>query len=425
MIQAYNYLMLGSLPAKKEALYPAKNRGELKKVYDSIVSLSSRLPYYKIDLSQEKQEYAIEIKESALELQAKIKGMQDLDSVGFHTKTVSVSDKGILTAELLKEDTGNLPDTIQIKINKLANVQVNRGKDLMNDSFAFAPGEYELNAKIMDETFPLTYLHKKRMSNQDAIQNIANFLNDNLPGIIASAEKADKKDYSRLMITSDLSGRFGDRKFSFEEDEVYGEGIVGFFGLNRIETEASYSDFELNDNRKQTATNSFSLENTLQISLNRMADDPVTLKITPDSNKILTSVDFVMSTYNNIIELARNRSKNSNDFSASKLINEMKSMGNVHHEELSACGLELNEDGTLGMKDSLAVMACEDGSMESLFTRENGFMARLMDKSEAIAINPMEYLEKTIVLYPDSSKNLYNNPYITSMYSGMLFSSYC
>lgn len=424
MIQAYNYLLLENFPAKREVMYPAKNRGELKKVYNSIVSLSKSLPFYKIDLSQENQEYAIGIKENALELKDNLKSMQELDAVGFHNKKVSVSNNTV-SAELLKEDTQNLPDIIKIKVNKLANGQVNRGKELMNSSLAFPPGEYEFNAQVNNETYLLNFIQSKRKSNQETINDLADYLNRNVPGIIAASEKAENKDYSRLTLVSDLSGRFGDKKFSFEDDEVYGEGVVDFFGLNRVETPSSNSDFELNGIKKQTATNSFSLENTLHISLNGISEQPVTLRITQDSDKILKSVDTVISTYNNLIGLAKDRSVNNNDYSASKLISEMKSMEKVYHEELTACGIKAKEDGTLQLDDSLAVQAAEDGGMESLFNRENGFMARLIDKSEAIAINPMDYLEKTVVIYPNNGRNSYSNPYVTSMYSGLLFSSYC
>lgn len=425
MIQAYNYL-LASFPVKREVLYPAKNRGELKRVYDNIVSLSKSAPYYKINISQENQEYAIGIKEAALALKGKLMNMQESEDAGFHSKTVSISDESILTAKLINEDTESLPDTIKIKVNGLADVQMNKGKELLNTSFAFPEGEYELDAKVGDENYSLKFIQEHKMSNLDTLTKLADYLNKSLPGITAGVEKGRNQNYSRLTIASDMSGRFGDRSFSFSDDVIYGEGIVDFFGMNRVEKEATYSDFELNGARKQTATNTFNLENALQISLNRKDADAVTMKIVPDSNQILSSVDSVISTYNGLMRLAKNRVQNNSDeYSASKLISELKSLEKVYKEELEASGINAGEDGELSLDEALAVQASEDGGMESLFTRKNGFMSRLIDKAQTIAINPMEYMEKTVVTYPNNEKTQFSNVYVTSMYSGMLFSSYC
>lgn len=425
MIQAYNNL-LASYPAKREVIYSSKNRNELKKVYSDIVNLSKRSPYYKINLSKENQDYAFGVKETALELKEKIDNMFDPRISGFQSKSLSISDEKVLTAKLLSEDTEVLPDTIEIKVNSLASVQINKGKELLNDSSALPRGEYDFSAKIMNDVYELTYVQKERTRNQDTLKNMADFLNKSLPGIKTVVEKGEAKDYSNLKITSEKTGRFGERSFSFEDSEIYGEGIVDFFGLNREEKPASYSNFELNGVEKQTATNTFALENRLHISLLDSAEKPITLRITADSEKILNAVDTVLTTYNSIIGLAKERTlANQEHNSASKLISEMKSLEKVYKEELTACGIKAMEDGTLKLEDSLAVQAAEDGGMESLFTRENGFISRLIEKSKAIAINPMEYLDKTIVLYPNSDKDSFSNPYVTSMYSGLFFNSYC
>jgi flagellar hook-associated protein 2 len=127
-----------------------------------------------------------------------------------------------------------------------------------------------------------------------------------------------------------------------------------------------------------------------------------------------------------MLEIAKERGLDHQEhYNASKLIYEMKHIGKLYDEELTVCGIKTTEDGLLSIDASLAVQAAENGGIESLFQSENGFIARLLDKSEAIAINPMEYLEKTIITYPNSEKNLFRNPYITSMYSGLFFSSYC
>lgn len=423
MIQAYNYL-LTSFPAKREVMYPANKKSELKRVYNDIVNLSKRSPYYKINLSKENQEYTIGVKETALELKTKLKNVLDTESSCFQSKAVAVSDESILTAKLLNENTEGLPENINFKVESLAAVQVNKGKELRNDSYAFPQGKYNFIAKIKDETYPLSYTQNERVTNHEALKGVADYLNQALPEITAKVETVEGKDYEYITIASDKLT--GEKKFSFEDMDDYKQGLADFFGLNRMEKAPSPAKFELNDIEKQTTTNTFTLENTLHISLHNTDEQPVTLKIIPDREKILSQVDSVLSTYNHFIELSTERSQESTGhYSASKLIKEMKNLEKAYDEELSACGIQTLEDGTLTINDSLAVQAAEDGGMESLFKRDNGFITRLMNKSEAIAINPMEYLEKTIVTYPNNDKTLFPNPYVTSMYSGLFFNSYC
>lgn len=425
MSQTYNYLLY-SFPMKREVLYTAKSRGELKKVYDNIISLSKRSPFYKLDFSKENQDYTIGIKENALELRAKLYEMQESEVTGFDDKTVKVSNEDILSAKLLSQETDNLPDTLQIKVNSLAKVQVNRGKGLLNSSFALPSGEYKFSVHVMDESYPFTYVQEQRMSNKDTMYRIADFINEFVPDINAEVETEETRDYGSLVIYSSLTGRFGDKKFSFEDVQNDGEGIVDFFGMNQIESPPSYSSFLLNGVENQTATNTFTLENTLHITLNSNSELPVDVRIVPDSYQILEVVDSIMSTYNNIIELAIGRTKVYKEhYSATKLISEMKILVNTYSEELTPCGIMLKNDGTLYLDHSLAVTAAENGGIEKLFKRENGFIAMLINKSESIAINPIDYLEKTIVFYPNGGSSSFSNPYITSMYSGMLFSSYC
>lgn len=425
MIEAYSYLT-GNRSVKLDRKYPVSKRSELKKVYDTIVHLNKSEPFYKINLSKENKEYTIGVKEAALALKQMLRDMADPQVSGFHKKKVTVSDEGILSAQLLEEDAEGLPDSVQLKVNSLASVQVNRGKELLLISKGLKPGRYEFEVKVMDETYSLSYYQEERVENQYALKQMAEFLNQSVPGINALVEKGASKDYSRLSIVADTSGRFGDKRFVFEEAESYGDGIVDFFGLNRMEKAPAFAHFTLGGMDKQTATNTFTLENKVRITLHESSEQPITLRVVSNSNSILKAVDSVLTSYNSLVRLAKDRTLYHDEhFKAEKLINELKNLQEGYREELAACGWKIGKDGEFVLEDSLAIFAAEDGGMESLFTRENGFIASLLEKSEAITINPLEYLDKTIVTYPDFNKNIFRNPYVTSMYSGLFHNSYC
>jgi flagellar hook-associated protein 2 len=418
--------MLESYPIKREVMYPAHKRSELKRIYNNIVDLSRRSPFYKINLSKDNQDYTFGIKETAIELKTKLSIMEDPDASGFSSKTILVSDESVLSAKLLQEDPEGLPENITFQVTSLASVQINAGKELLLVSKGLPSGEYEFNAKIMDQNYTLKYVHENRVENSEALRKMTEFINMAIPGVNATVEGGHSADYGKIVIVSEQSGKSGEPAFDFLDVDHYGMGVVEYFGLNRVEKPSSTSEFIINDISRKTSTNTFNLEGKLRINLNGTSEEPVSLKIVPDSEKILSSLEDVLSTYNRLVRIAQNRTQDLKEhFRASKLISEMKGLEKVYSEELEACGIISDENGYLSINDSLAVQASIDGGMESLFTRENGFIARLKDKAEQITINPMEYLEKTIVTYPNREVKTLRNPYITSMYSGLFFSSYC
>lgn len=424
MIQIYHNIQT-SLPVKREGTYAVKSRSELKQVYDKIVSLSKRSPFYKITISQESKDYTLGIKEAALNLKANLYNMQNPQISNFHTNAVSVNDDSILSAYLLQEDCDNIPREIEIKVNQLATVQENKGKELMDESHALPRGTYLFECEFMDEKHSLVYAHEDRRANVEVMKQLTDYLNQSMPGIEAFVESALTPNYSFIRMVSQVTGRKGENTFTMKDSEIHDQGIVEFFGLNRIEKQAMNAQFELNGVDKQTTTNAFILENTISINLKAKNEHPTTLRITPDSEKVLKSVEKVLFDYNKLINLAQTRSHNNKEnYNASKLLREMKNLQSMFSEELSTNGINLMSDGTLEMEYPLAVQASMDGGMEELFTRENGFIARLKEKTEAIAINPMDYLEKIVVLYPNTQKNNVTNPYVTSMYSGLFYNSY-
>lgn len=60
---------------------------------------------------------------------------------------------------------------------------------------------------------------------------------------------------------------------------------------------------------------------------------------------------------------------------------------------------------------------------EAVVPRE--FTKQLMDKCEHMSMNPMEYVEKKVYSYAHLYRNDIGTAYESSLYSGMLFNSYC
>lgn len=425
MLQVYNNLIEG-LSDSKKMKYPISRKDEVKRVYKDIINLSKNSPFFKISLTKENQEFTIGVKEAALIMKSRIEDMRDPEFSGFDRKEVIVNKKGVLDAILLDQDTSKLPAHIDLEVHSLAQVQVNKGREHIPTTRGLAVGEYDFSVQVGEETYDLKFLQENKTENQDTLMRMAHLLNQSVWGITASVEQGESTDSIRLEIAADRTGRYGARDFSFTEPDSYYSGAVHFFGLNRREQEAAYASFSLNEVEKQSVANEFTLENTIQINLHRSSEEPVALRIVADSKKILSSVEEILDTHNNLINLASDRTMNSEEhLKALKLISEMKGLRELHQVELESCGIHAKEDGTLEADKKIAISAAEDGRMEQLFEEKNGFIAGLLKKAEAVAINPMEYLDKTIVTYPNSEGISLRNPYITSVYSGLFFNSYC
>ena len=87
-------------------------------------------------------------------------------------------------------------------------------------------------------------------------------------------------------------------------------------------------------------------------------------------------------------------------------------------------GMNINESGAIEINEDLLQQSVLAGNVEKDFDRIKDFTKALFRKSSQVSLNPMSYVEKTIVAYKNPGRN-YASPYITSAYSGMLFNSYC
>ena len=102
----------------------------------------------------------------------------------------------------------------------------------------------------------------------------------------------------------------------------------------------------------------------------------------------------------------------------------MKRMSAHYLPGLAKLGVSFEEDGQLSMDENAfhqGILSDEDFSSLS---NMKDFTNAVLRKTNQISLNPMEYIDKTIVAYKNPGHN-FSSPYVTSNYSGMLFNSYC
>lgn len=106
------------------------------------------------------------------------------------------------------------------------------------------------------------------------------------------------------------------------------------------------------------------------------------------------------------------------------MVSEMWHLAGNYAESLSDMGLDITEDGSIKINESMLQHSIKEGKLHEGFEHIKDFTKALYRKSGQVSLNPMNYVDKTVVSYKNPGKN-YPSPYITSAYSGMLFNSYC
>mgnify|MGYP006989190234 FL=1 len=87
--------------------------------------------------------------------------------------------------------------------------------------------------------------------------------------------------------------------------------------------------------------------------------------------------------------------------------------------------MTLEPDDTLALDhDLLRETAMQSQDIMETFGSLKSLSGMLIRKSNEISLNPMNYVQKTVVAYKNPG-HTFVSPYNTSAYSGMMFNSYC
>lgn len=92
---------------------------------------------------------------------------------------------------------------------------------------------------------------------------------------------------------------------------------------------------------------------------------------------------------------------------------ELRHLVDNHTPELFESGIQIDDKGFLHIPDDAEVQ------LPKQFTKQ------LAEKAEHMSMNPMEYVDKKVYSYAHLYQNDIGTAYEASIYSGMLFNSYC
>lgn len=417
---------------KTNTPYDTHKKSELRSVYNSIVKMNKEAPLYLLDNTQETREYAVGIKETARGLSntiASLGGMDD-ESV-LNKKTAYSSDENTATADFVGQYSEGAPiPTFELSVKALASNQVNMGRFLPNnESIALPADTYSFDVGINDLNYEFQFNINSSDTNKDVQDRLARLINNSNIGLKASVIPNDEDGTSSyLKIESDNTGLKDGSPTIFtlsDEHTSKATGAIDYLGISYMTRGASDAVFSINGEEHTSASNSFSVGKMYDITLKGISTEEspnTTIGLKTDVESLTENISTLVRGYNNFIKAANEYT--SNHPKSTQLVSEMSRIARYHAGGLTTSGVNLNLDGTLELDEEAFQEAATNEDAANNLSALKDFTKAILGKSNQVSLNPMQYVDKTIVAYKNPGKN-YASPYITSAYSGMLFNSYC
>lgn len=401
-----------------------QKREDEKSIYKNIVSLNRRAPLYHINLTEENQSFVLSLKDTALRLAQNAKELysDQADTAFSYVKSYS-ENPDTVSSLLISDDMERYPDTFDIKINQLACAQINASTPVPKNKLNASAGNYSFSINLLDTSYSFQYTIKGGQTNEQILNRLADFINQSKIGLYCHTEEVTD-EHLQLFIESNDTGFSDEPLFNFLDTESpEGEdGLVTYYGLNQIIQDSKSASFLINGAKKESLTNEIVLNQTLQLNLLSANEENVQISYMPDSSKIIPYLNTFRKQYNHLIDIADSYS--SNQGLSKKLLDLMKKIRTPFKNQLESCGISFDDGGKMQFDQNLLSEAIETKEINPLFSHE-GYLGALARNTYTIQSNPMEYVDKLLITYPNISKPRFVTPYITSIYSGMFFNYYC
>ena len=423
----YNNYLSAYTP-KPITRYDAHKKSELRSVYNSIVKMNRDAPWYLPTTSKATQNYAVDLKENARELHNTIAQLGGLEEDGlFSKKSAFSSDEEIATASYIgPQKPDGVSPTLELEVRALASSQENLGLFLPDEKTTLLPDTYSFDLGINDMNYEFQFSVGGDETNRDIQERLMRLLNNSGIGIKADIVESDGA--TALRLTSEATGLPQGKSQLFtvsDERTSKSAGTVDYFGLDYISRQASNAELLVNGEERTTHSNRMTIGKMFDITLKGVSPEgsPIQVGLKTDIESLADNVAHLIGGYNDFMKAAYSYTESQTK--SRQLIRELKGIALVYGNPLESVGFTMAEDGTLELdKDMLRKTASQSSDISETFGYLKNFSDMLLRKSNQVSLNPMEYVEKTVVAYKNPGHN-FINPYATSAYSGMMFNGYC
>lgn len=408
--------------------YDTHKKSELRSVYNSIVKQNKDAPWYLPTTSRDTQRYAVDLKENARELHNTIAQLGGFgENVVFSKKSAYSSDENVLTASYIAaQNTDNDIPALELEVKALASSQENLGLFLPDTKISLPPDSYSFDLEVNDMNYEFQFTIGEAETNREVQERLVRLINNSGVGIRASL--AESEGRTALRLTSETAGlSLGkSRQFTISDEKTSKQlGTVDYFGLDYIDRSPSNAIFTVNGQTRSTSSNHFTLGQTFEVHLQGTTESGQTVSVglKTDVESLTDNVTHLIGGYNSFLRAAS--SYLDTQSKSRQLVNELKSIATIYNNPLESMGITLTDDGMLQINsERLRETAQQSQDLTETFGSLKNLSGMLLRKSDQVSLNPMDYVQKTVVAYKNPGHN-FVSPYTTSAYSGMMFNSYC
>ncbi len=425
----YNHYLTSYAP-RSTSRYDTHKKSELRSIYNSIIKQTKTSPLYLVDINKDVRQFAVGMKENARELKNTISSLSSRGSSHvLDQKTAFSSDDELVQAKYIGADVNapNAAKDFEVEVKQLASTQINLGISLPDDECELPPDTYSFDLHISDTDYEFQFNINKGETNRELQEKLSNLLNRSNVGIKSSVID-DEDGGSSLRLESLATGIpiNGDSIFHISDQNTSRRtGAVDYLGIGEITNAPTNAVFSINDREHVANTNTYIVRNDFELTFNGITADnsPVTIGLKPDVESMSDNIHQLINSYNQF--LTRANIYSGSNINSGKLITEMNRITNIYRSDLDTMGITPENNGLISIDDKLLSQTLSDEEENELHMNTiQDFAGSLVHKSDQISLNPMNYVDKIVVAYKNPAR-AFANPYITSMYSGMLFNSYC
>lgn len=412
----YNHLGASTVPKKRTATHKSS---ELKAIYTKMAQYNKSSPLYMLSLSDNKQEQIINIKEAALSLRYSIQSFGNSDDDMYSRKTFSSSDPAAISGSLKKQGSANIPESLDIEINSLATEQVNVSKLVKSKDFGLVPKEHRFSLETLNTSAHFGITVNKGDTNIEIQSKLVNYINNRNIGVNASLIKDGNS--SAVMLTSAETGKPATDDglhFTFVP-EGSGQNLVNVFELNNVKSLPTNSSFSINGDKHISSSNHISINQAVELDFHKTTDAPVRVGLATDSKHAIEQLESFTSAYNGLLDISANAKS---QIGTRSLSTDISGILTKYTGDMANIGIITEEDGRLSIDEKKVTESLASGEFTEFFG--NSQLASDIDNAtNRLVLDPIAYVNKTIVSYPNVSNKL-NNTYTQSLYSGLMYNNY-
>lgn len=424
---AYTYY-LSTYGGKQTSKYDTHKKSELRQVYNNMIKVNQKSPLYKLINIDDVSKQAIDIKETAREFKNVAASLTAGDGgiSGFMRKKAISSDEDAVQVKYIG-DSKKLADTkdMEIHVKSLASNQMNVGDYLEPNSKTLRPGDYYFDVEVSGCTYEFSFGVREDERNEQIQDKLIRLFNRAEIGLVAT-KREDIAGHKAICIESSATGvRNGRYIFEIKENEKSEDNVVDKLGLNRVLNYPANADFTIDGESYIMQSNTFSIKGEYQLTLSKTTDDdsPVKISMKKDFESVVENINELISSYNSIIDTAIEKNMKESSIHTRNLQDDIAGVANLYKDELESAGFVLKDDGHIEVDEAIIIQSAKEGTLEEGLETLNSFKKSLVKKADEISVDPMSYVEKKMISYPNP-KSDFRNPYVTSVYSGMIFNGF-